>query len=516
MPDKENAVTTKGGNLADRIRSLEMRVSQLENGLIEKKSRGVHPVSGEAREELPEIGLGGAAAIESKFGEFGLAWLGNLVLLFGIIFLVQYFQKSGLRLMAPVLGYVSVIGLFSISWYLRNSHRNMASIFSLNGYILLYVVTLKLHYFTKEPVISNEIAGLILVMIVTLFQGIMAIRRGSQGLAALAFIMAAVTTIVSDSTHIMLPLTVIIAGTAAYLMYRYSWWRLLIFSIFLVYFINLVWFLHNPFMGHPIGILKIHDFGFIYLFIAAAIYSSIALIKERETFSGNKALVAIILNGLGFSLLVALFVVSFFKTDYIYLFASIALFCMVYSVILQSRSSWKVMASLYALYGFVALSVMVFGIYGFPKAYFLLSIQSLLVVSMALWFRSRVIVVLNTGLFLILLFTYLSTSHSVNSVNISFALVALITARTLNWKKQLLMIKTELLRNTNLITGFFMVLYALYRLVPGPYVTVSWTAAAILYFVLSFAMHNKKYRYLALATMLATALYLFIVDLASD
>jgi uncharacterized membrane protein len=59
-----------------------------------------------------------------------------------------------------------------------------------------------------------------------------------------------------------------------------------------------------------------------------------------------------------------------------------------------------------------------------------------------------------------------------------------------------------------------MVLYALYRLVPGNYVTLSWTAAAALYFLLSFAMHNLKYRYLALATMVATALYLFIIDLA--
>ncbi len=73
---------------------------------------------------------------------------------------------------------------------------------------------------------------------------------------------------------------------------------------------------------------------------------------------------------------------------------------------------------------------------------------------MALWFRSRVIVVLNTGLFLILLFTYLSTSPKYWP-NISFALVALITARTLNWKKQLLMIKTELLRNTNFYNGIF-------------------------------------------------------------
>jgi hypothetical protein len=514
MHDDETTEILNQGDMADRLRDLELRVSSIENELSIVKSRRYHPVSEKEHEEKPQTIFSGAAAIESKFGEFGLAWLGNIVLLFGIIFLVQYFQKTGLTLMAPVFGYVSVAGLFAVSWYLRNSHRNMASIFSLNGYVLLYFITLQLHYFIKEPLITNKFVGLILLLLVTLFQGIMAIRRGSQGLGALAFIMAAVTAIVSDSTHVMLPLTVIISASAVYFMYRFSWWRLLIFSIFLVYFINLSWFVHNPFMGHAVEAIKIHDSGFIYLFIAAAIYSLVALIRERETFSGNMALTSIILNGLGFSLLVALFVLSFFKTDYTMLFASIALFCLVYSVILQSRSSWRVMASLYALYGFVALSVTVYGIYGFPRVYFLLSIQSLLVVSMALLFRSRVIVVMNTGMFLILLIAYLTTSHSVNSVNISFALVALVTARTLNWKKQFLQIKTEMLRNTNLITGFFMVLYALYRLVPGPYVTLSWTAAAILYFVLSFAIHNIKYRYLALATMVATALYLFIVDLA--
>jgi hypothetical protein len=513
MSGNENAGIFNQEDLVERIQDLESRVSNLENELIINKFKRTNPISEEARLEIPEIGLDGPA-LESKFGEFGLAWLGNLVLLFGIIFLVQYFQKSGFHLAAPAFGYFSVITLLCVSWYLRDTHKNMASIFSLNGYVLLFFITLQLHYFTKYPLISNEFAGLVLLLIVTLFQGIMAVRKNSQGLASLAILMAAFTAIVSDSTHIMLPLTVVIAGTAIYFMYRFSWWRLLIFSIFLVYFLNLVWFLHNPFMGHSVEALKVHDFGFIYLFIIAALYSLIALIKERETFSVNMALIAIILNGLGISLLVTLFVQSFFRTDYIALFASIAVFCMIYSVILQTRSSWRVIASLYALYGFVALSVTLYGIYGFPKAFLLLSLQSLLVVSMALWFRSRVIVVMNTALFLILLFTYLSTSHSVNSVNISFALVALITARTLNWKKQLLHIRTEMLRNINLITGFFMVLYALYRVVPSSYVTLSWTCAAIFYFVLSFAMHNKKYRYLALATMVATALYLFIVDLA--
>lgn len=513
MSDNENEGIFNQEELVERLRDLESRVEFIENELAIAKPKRIQPVIEKVGMKMQETDFDGDT-IESKFGEFGLAWLGNLVLLFGIIFLVQYFQNSGLRLIAPAFGYVSVIALFYISWYLRNSHQSMASIFSLNGYILLYFITLQLHYFTKEPVVTNDNAGLILLMAVSLFQGIMAIRRSSQGLAALALIMGAITAIVSDSTHIMLPMSVIIAGTACYFMYRYSWWRLLIFSIFPVYLINMVWFFHNPFMGHPIEAIKIHDFGFIYLFVTAAIYSLIALIKERETFTGNMALSAIILNGLGFSLLVTLFVLSFFKTDYIMLFASIAIFCMIYSLILQSRSSWKVMASLYALYGFVALSVTVCGIYGFPKAYFLLSIQSLLVVSMALWFRSRVIAVMNTGLFIILLFTYLSSSHMISSVNISFALVALVTARILNWKKQLLQIKTEMLRNIYLITGFFMVLYALYRLVPGSYVTLSWTSAAIFYFLLSFILHNIKYRYLALATMLATALYLFIIDLA--
>jgi hypothetical protein len=513
MSDNENIENFSREDLVERLRDLESRVSRIENELVGAKPKITHAVSEKVYEEMPEVALDGAT-LESRFGEFGLAWLGNLVLLFGIIFFVQYCQNSGLRLMAPVFGYLSVTCLFFISWYLRNSHENMASIFRLNGYILLFFITLQLHYFTKEPIISSGFWGLVFLLCVTLFQGIAAIRKNSEGLAALALIMASVAAIVSDSTHVMLPLTLIISASAVYFMYRYSWWRLLIFSTFLVYLINLVWLIHNPFMGHPAEVLKTHEFGFVYLFVAAAIYSLVALIKERETFSGNMALTAIILNGLGFSMLLALFVQSFFKTDYILLFASIAAFCMIYSVILQKRSSWRVIASLYALYGFVALSVTVYGIYNFPKAYFLLSLQSLLVVSMALWFRSRVIVVMNTGLFIILMITYLSTSHPVNSANISFALVALVTARTLNWKKQLLQIKTEMLRNINLIIGFFMVLFALYRLVPGPYVTLSWTSAAILYFVLSFAMHNIKYRYLALATMVATALYLFIVDLA--
>jgi uncharacterized membrane protein len=59
-----------------------------------------------------------------------------------------------------------------------------------------------------------------------------------------------------------------------------------------------------------------------------------------------------------------------------------------------------------------------------------------------------------------------------------------------------------------------MVLFTLYHLVPKQYITLSWTIAALGYFIFSLVLKNVKYRYLSLATMIAAVFYLFINDLA--
>jgi hypothetical protein len=133
---------------------------------------------------------------------------------------------------------------------------------------------------------------------------------------------------------------------------------------------------------------------------------------------------------------------------------------------------------------------------------------------MALWFRNRLIAVLNSVLFLTILIVYLLFSKSVDGVNFSFALIALVSARIINWKRSRLQIQTDMIRNLYLIEGFFMVLYALFHAVPKQFMTLSWTMAALLYFLLSFILKNVKYRYMALGTMICAAFYLFIVDLA--
>jgi hypothetical protein len=162
----------------------------------------------------------------------------------------------------------------------------------------------------------------------------------------------------------------------------------------------------------------------------------------------------------------------------------------------------------------MAMSIALYGIFGLPEAYLLLSVQSLLVVSMALWFRNRLIVVMNSILFLTILLVYLFSAKNVSSVNFCFAAISLISARIINWKRSRLYIKTDMIRNLYMIEGFAMMLLALYHAVPKQFVTFSWTMAALFYFIISLLLKNIKYRYMALGTMICSAFYLFLVDLA--
>jgi len=357
-----------------------------------------------------------------------------------------------------------------------------------------FIAPVRLHFYTVSPVVSSKAIGLTLLTIVSVIQLFFSVKRKSLLQTGTALLLLSIVAIVSDTTHFMLPMAAVIATISVVFLYRFGWIRIVYLSIILVYLINLFWFFNNPIMGNPLQAIKIHNLGFIYLFAIGGLYSLIALINKSELFSKSGIISAIILNGLGFSTLLLLNVMTFFPDNYVLLIGSISAFCLLYSVLLQIRSNWKILAAFYALYGFVTFSIAVHGIYDFPRAYFLLAIQSLLVVTMAIWFRSKFIVGMNTLLFISLLIFYLSTSVQTNAINISFSLVALVTARVLNWKKDGLTIRTDLLRNIYLVIGFIMVLITLYHLIPARYITLSWTAVAVIYFALSLILKNVKYR----------------------
>lgn len=494
-----------------RLEELEIRISRLENNEVVPSLQVFNQhadltknesLSGEMENE----------EIESKVGEYGMAWLGNIVLLFGIVFLVQLFKNQEHTIFSSVFGFASVAGVYLTSYLIRRSYPYMSNLFTYNGHLLLFIVTLKLH-FSSEPLISNKYIGLFLILIVISRLIHLSYHKKSQLLMGIVLIMIAITAIISNSTHFMLSLMIVTALFSVYFVNKYGWWTLLIVSIVIVYTIFLLWAFNNPIVTQDFKAVDALQLSHIYLLICASIYSTLTLLPVKNEIQEQPLNASIILNGLGFSFIMAILTVIFFKDNYYLPLGVISAFGIGFSALLQSRGVWKFSAALYALYGFAVLSITIAGIYKFPLAFFLLSIQSLLVVSMALWFRSRFIVSMNVLLFIGLLIAYFIFSKSVTSIDYSFTLVAFITARVINWKKDRLEIKTDIMRNTYLIIGFIMTLISLYHSVPDNYITLSWTMAAGMFFLLSLLLRNVKYRWLAISTMIVTAFYFFLFDL---
>jgi hypothetical protein len=506
----------KIGDLQQKIIDLESRVSRLEEvTTAEERMIAFRPrrQPGQTEDHDSSAVHTRQEAIESRIGEYGMAWMGNIVLLFGFLFLTQYLQNINYTFISLAFGFLSVILVYLAAHFTRNTLHYMSMLFNYNGHLLLYIQVMRVCMFKESMIIQNPYLGHALVLVVLISLTYLAYRRNSQVLAVLVWIMMSITAITSGNTHFMLPLMAGITGTGIIYVLKKRWWTNLTISIFIAYFIYLAWVTGNPFTGGGVAIRTEHQFGYLYLFAIAIAYSFLALLPQSETTRQKQLQPAIVLNGLGFSLMMVFTAPAFFTANFYVYFGIIAAFCLLFSIWIQIRGNWNTIAAMYALYSFVSLSITIVGIYHFPLAFFLLSIQSLLVVSMALWFRSRFIVVMNTILFLGLLLTYFIIGDPLNSINFSFALVALITARILNWKKQRLEIRTEWIRNIFLFTGAIMVLFSLHKAVPANFITLSWALTAVVFFLLSVVIRNMKYRWLAIITMVLTVFYLFIVDL---
>jgi hypothetical protein len=182
-----------------------------------------------------------------------------------------------------------------------------------------------------------------------------------------------------------------------------------------------------------------------------------------------------------------------------------------FSILYWIKYNSKYATSYYAIIGYTALSAALIAQFAIPDAFIWLSWQSLLVITTAIWFRSKFIIVANFLIYVIIFITYLFLAGTVNIVSLSFGFVALISARILNWQKERLELRTELMRNSYLACVFFMFPYALYHTVPNGYVSLSWVGVAGFYYLLSIILKNKKYRWMALLTFMLTALYLLAI-----
>ncbi len=519
MPQETQDPSVVISELLEKVNSLEIRIDKIEgqlDGAVQSlasaragRYQTEHTVSNTNEDVLVDKGL-----IESNIFEYGLAWFGSLVLLFGIAFLSNLARNYLNGPLASIVGYSAVAGVFFLSWYLRNSFTHLSFLLNISAHLLVYYITLRLYFFIAQPVIPVKGVVLFMLFAVVCIQCYYAIRRNSELQAVIALICSLATALFADTAFVSLPLIIITAGLSVFLFFRFGWQRLLIASMILVYASQSIWLLNNPIMGNPIGAFATHTFNLVSLFLYGAIFSVIPMIRQDGKFPNSVYPATILINGMSFSVVLLSVIASYYSAGYVWIFSMISALCLVYSIFLKYRTKRIFDPAFFAIYSFMALSVAVYGYSKLPDALWLLALQSLLVVSWALWFRSKIIVVMNTILFVGILIIYLAFYHSVDKVNFAFVVTAFVSARVINWKKERLTLKTEFIRNTYMITLFFSMLFALYHVAPKQYVTLSWTGAAVFYFVMSLILKNIKYRWMAIATVLFTGFYLFFVDLS--
>lgn len=499
---------------AETLRNLEARLARIEAylqlGPMPSTStnaalaESVSEPSAEAKE----------TALELKIGEYWLARVGLVALIIGAAFFIAYPFAFLPPLLHRLLGFLAVAGLFAVSRMWRANYPYLSRILFGGGLVLLYYAVLRLHFFSETAFIASKPVALAALTLVNFALFLAAAKRASEFLAGVAIFLGYATALVGDQTLFTLASLTLVALVAVYFMMQHRHHRAGMLGLALAYFAHALWLLNNPLLGHPLVAVTEPQNNLVYLFAYAIIFAAPNLLRKEEELGNAVKILLPLMNGMGFFAMATLVGATFFEKQLAASnFAVAALFLACAIAAWRLRAS-RYATSFYACFGYLALSVAIFSRFDSPQYFIWLGWQSLLVISTAIWFRSQIVVVANTAIYLGIFLAYLKVAPSTLAVNLSYAVVALLSARLLNWKTERLALKTELMRNAYLASAFIIIAYGLYHAVPKNYVSLSWLGAAGFYFLMSLLLKNKKYRWMAIFTLLLTVLYVFFVDLA--
>jgi hypothetical protein len=500
-------------------RRLEARLVRLENYL------GFRPLTDAdaeiilARDPSPSAPLRSPAeaadeGLEMDIGEFWLARIGVVALIVGLGFLVAYPFPALPAAVPSLIGF----GAFGALWWA--SERWQKSLPAISHFmfwgalILGFFATVRLHFFSTAPLLGSASVTLGLLVAVLAGEYWIALRRGCQRTAALVAILGFVTAVASNSMPIALALMTGVVGFSVWLLRSREWlWHYTLAGL-LTFLLHLDLLMGNPLGGHPLRAAaesqgNLFALAAYALLLAAPVFFSGAMEKSPWL----RVLRPLVLSG-GVMLVAGFNVLLFHRGGWPWIELLVAAGFLGGAMAAWWHQSSRYATAVFACAGYVTLSAFLVRLFPAPDFYGWLAWQSLLVAGTAVWFRSKIIVVANVFIFALIYGVYLLFAHASGPVNLSFAIVALLTARLLNWQKSRLDLHTELMRNFYLGAATVAVPYGLYHTVPPGWVSTSWLVAAGAYFGVSVWLKNKKYRWMAMGTVLATIVYVFVVDLS--
>ncbi len=509
MPDDRE----RGENdapLAQILANIETRIARIEREL------NLEPVSPRPASQIiqqSEAVEDSRDNLELRIGLYWFAKVGIVTLMIGVVFLLLQPYRSLNPAFASALGYILAGGFIMVSRFLRQSSPFLAGYLLGGGLVLFFFATLRLHYFSPAPVLSGRFAEVVILLMIVAVGVAVSIRKRSVYLVSVSVAMGLATGLMSDQIYPFFGTTLVMAALTVYLSVKYRWHNLLIYGTGITYLTQLIWFLNNPVVGNALEFRSAPYGTAIFVLFWAVLFASGNFLRAREDREDVTTILGSLLNAVLAYGLFSLMTVSKFQSSLAVSQLSASLVFLVIAIAFWLKEKSRFQTFFYAMTGYAALSAAIVADFRTPDFFILLCWQSLLVVSTAVWFRSKFIVVANFVIYTIIFIAYLALAGTVSITGLSFGVVALLSARVLSWQRNRLELKTDKMRTAYLIAAFVIFPYALYHTVPNDYVSLSWLAVAVIYYVISLILKNTKYRWMALLTFLLTAFYLIIIGI---
>ncbi len=492
----------------ETLKALDSRLSRIENYLR-------IPVAEEHVEDnIPQLEAKISKSeeeLEMRIGSFWLPKIGVFAFLIGIAFFLTQPLPNVNPFIPPLGTYLLSILIVLLS------KKVMKEFADLSGYLfggsagIAFIATLRLHYFTATPLIDSTYVEFILLFLVAASTIAYAVKNQSIYILGLGLLMGYISALITDSPFVLIPVITLLSAFQVMVSIRYEWKGLLAFGIVFSNLFYLSWALNNPFIGKALDISKVNGGLVIFLLLYSLIFS-IGILKRKNNQSEEFSDTLItLLNSVGgyFLFLLLTYINKTAVFPFYHVLASAVFLAMACAFWVKERS--KDMTYILAMTGYAALSVAIIVQFNRPESFIFLCFQSLIVLSTAIWFRSKFIIFTNFGIFLGTMLAYLFYDFQAGALAVSFGIVGLASARILHWKKNSLDFSTEKIRNGYLLITLIIFPYTFGWYLSSMFAGLAMLALALVYLGISKVLKNIKYRYMSVLTLVISAIYLMIL-----
>jgi len=494
------------------LKSIEDRLSQVETKL-QIQQEVVQDASQPVQKVIQPIA---DDDLEIRLGEYWIPKVAFVAFTIGMIFILTFPLKELSAGFPIIFGYVMTVGVLIVSKFLKKSFAQFTG-YAIGGSIIIsYLTTLRLHFFGTEQLIGSMEIEILLLLFITAGSVLISVKRRSVYLTALALLLGYITAMINSNPYLLFITLVILSGLVVYLTLSYSLRGLLIYGTVLTYFVHLLWFINNPFLGNAMQIIATPQANVLFILAYLFVLSLGCILRSDKDSEEFNVILSSFLNAAGGYGLFLIISLSSVNPNFGFFHFAAFLIAIIISIIFWIRISSRYSTFMYALLAYTALSVAIIFNFNAPVFFIWLCWQSLLVVSTALWFRSKFIVLANFIIFIAVIIAFLVSEGTIGVESLSFGIVALISARILNWQKERLKLETEKMRTAYLLTSLLIIPYSLYHIFPSEFVGLSWVGLAMVYYLLSTILKNNKYRLMALGTLLITVVYLLVFGITSS